>query len=168
MATVTVSYAVDAALTITLASLATSPTFVFGREATAVVNGVNKYVDAMLSGRITVGTTPTIDKQILVYVFGSYNDDPDWPDVFDGTDSDETITTAGVGRGFLKLAAVLDVDATTSDRSYSFGPVSVAMLFGGVLPENWSVFVTHNTGANFNSTAGNHEIVYAGIKYDVA
>ena len=168
MATVTANYAADAQLTVTLASLATSSTFVAGREATAVDNGTNKYVDALLSGKITVGTTPTANTQIRVYVFAATEDTPAWPDVMDGTDSAETLTTIGVGNGFLKLAAVLDVDSTTSDRTYAFGPVSVAQLFGGVLPEDWSVFVAHNTGVNLNATGSNHEISYKGVKFDVA
>jgi hypothetical protein len=86
----------------------------------------------------------------------------------DGTDSAETITSAGVGRGFLKLAAVLDVDATTSDRVYGFGPVALAPLFGGVLPTHWGVFVAHNTGVNLNATGGNHVFSYIGVKYTSA
>lgn len=168
MATVTPSYSASTALTITLASLASSTTFVAGRESTVVDNSSNKYYDALLTGLVTVGTTPTVNTQILVYVFGQMDDSPTYPDVMDGTDSDETITSAGVGRGFLKLAASLDVDATTSNRAYNFGPVSVAPLFGGVLPQRWSVFVVHNTVAALNSTGGNHNIKYQGIKYDVA
>ena len=168
MATVNVAYAADAQLTITLTGLATSSDFTAGRESTAVDNSSTLYVDALLSGKITVGTTPTITTQILVYVFSPINDTPTYPDVMDGTDSAETITSAGVGRGFLKLAAVLDVSATTSDRVYPFGQVSIAQLFGGVMPKTWAVFVTHNTGVNLNITATNHEISYQGITYTVA
>jgi len=95
------------------------------------------------------------------------DDTPTYPDVMDGTDSDETLTSAGVGQGFLKLAASLVVDATTSNRAYAFGPVAVAPLFGGALPPRWSVFVSHNTGVALNSTAGNHFIKFIGVKYDV-
>jgi len=85
-------------------------------------------------------------------------DDSTWPDVFDGTDSAETVTSAGVGSGFLKLAAVMLVDATTSDRVYYFDAGSVRALFDGVLPPKFVVFVAHNTGVNLNSTAGNHQV----------
>lgn len=168
MATVSNNYAADAQLTISLASLASSSTFVAGQESAVVDNSSNLYLDALLSGKVTVGTTPTVNTQILVYVFGQNNDTPTYPDVMDGTDSAETLTSVGVGRGFLKLAAVLDVDSTTSDRAYPFGPVSVAALFGGALPQRWSVFVTHNTGVALNATAGNHEISYQGVKATVA
>jgi hypothetical protein len=79
--------------------------------------------------------------------------------VFDGTDSAETVTSAGVRDGFAKLAAAMPVDSTTSDRDYYFGPVSVAGLFGGACPKKFVAFVTHNTGVNLNSTGGNH-LVY--------
>jgi hypothetical protein len=168
MATVTPNYAATATITCSVASLASSSSFVAGQESTIVDNSSNKYVDALLSGKIRVGTTPTVNTQILVYVFAQLDDTPTYPDVMDGTDSAETITTAGVGQGFLKLAAVLNVDATTSDRDYPFGPVSVAQLFGGVMPQRWGVFVTHNTGVALNSTGGNHFIKYQGVKFDVA
>lgn len=168
MATTTTNYAASATITCSTASLATSATFVAGTESTAVDNTTNKYVDALLSGKFTVGTTPTVDTQIRIYVFSVLDSTPTYPDVMDGTDSAETITSVGVGRGFLKLAATLDVDSTTSDRAYNFGPVSVAKLFGGVLPPYWSLFVTHNTGVNANSTAGNHVYKYIGVKYDIA
>lgn len=168
MADVTTTYAASATITCGVASLASSSTFVAGRESSVVDNTTNKYVDALLSGKVRVGTSPTANTQILVYVFAPINDTPTYPDVMDGTDSDETLTAVGVGQGFLKLAAVINVDATTSDRDYAFGPVSVAQLFGGVMPPKWSLFVTHNTGAALNATAGNHTFSYQGVKFSVA
>ena len=157
MADIKVAYAASSNLTITLASLATSSTWLAGRESTAVDNTTNKYLDYRLSGKVTVGTTPTVNTEIRVYVVGLM-DDSTWPDVFDGTDSAETVTSAGVGSGFLKLAAVMLVDATTSDRVYYFDAGSVRALFDGVLPPKFVVFVAHNTGVNLNSTAGNHQV----------
>jgi hypothetical protein len=168
MATVTANYAAAATITIAPENIASSSTFVAGVESGVVDNTSNKYVDALLAGKWTCGTTPTINTQCLVYVFGVFDSTPTYPDVMDGTSSAETLTSAGVGRGFLKLAAVLDVDSTTSDRVYNYGPVSVAALFGGTMPTHWSVFITHNTAVNSNSTSGNHAHKYIGVKYDVA
>lgn len=150
-------YAASSALTITLASLATSSTWLAGAESDAIDNSTNLYLDYLLAGMVTVGTTPTASTEIRVYVVGM-RDDTNWPDVFDGTGSAETVTSAGVGSGFLKLAAVMAVDATTSDRAYYFGPVSVAALFGGACPRKFVAFVTHNTGVNLNATGGNHAL----------
>jgi hypothetical protein len=155
MSNVKIEYAASAAVAITLASLATDTTQLVGRESDVIDNTSNKYLDYMLSGKITVGTSPTDAKEIRVYVAGVHNDTPLWPDEMDGTDSAETITSVGVRDAGLKLVAIIATN-NTSDRAYYFGPVSVAALFGGVVPPKFSVFVTHNTGVNLNSTGGNH------------
>jgi hypothetical protein len=158
MASLKLAYAASSALTISPASLASSSTLVAGVESDAVDNtGTNLYLDYLLAGNITVGTTPTSGTTIEVHVVGM-RDDTTWPDVFDGTGSAETITSADVKAGICRPAAVLGVNATTSNVAYYFGPVSVALLFGGVVPRKFVVFVTHNTGVALNATAGNHVI----------
>lgn len=166
MATVTINYTASATITMSLASIATSATFVAGAESTVIDNTSNKYVDAIVGGKITVGTTPTINTQINVYVFTPIDSTPTYPDVMDGTDSVETLTSVGVGTAFLKLAAICNVDAVTSNIAYPFS-FTVAQLFGGVMPSRWSLYVSHNTGVALNSTAGNHVIKFEGVKYDV-
>src|SRR5690348_11547570 len=155
MATVNIAYGSSATITIAPENVATSSGFTAGVESAVIDNTSNKYVDAIVGGTWTSGTTPTINTQVLIYVFSVRDDTPTYPDVFDGTSSAETLTSAGVGRGFLKLAAVIDVDSTTSNRAYDV-LFSVAQFFGGVMPLKWGVFITHNTGVNSNSTSGNH------------
>lgn len=167
MASVKIEYAASATVTISPASLATSATWVAGVESDFIDNTTNKYLDYLLAGKITVGTTPTINTEIRVYVVALANDST-WPDVFDGTASAETVTSAGVRDGFAKLAAIMAVDATTSDRSYPFGPVSVASLFGGAMPKKFVVFIVHNTGVNLNSTGGNHVVDVTPVYQTVA
>lgn len=168
MATVTISYGTPGTITISPASLATSSDFTAGRESTAVDNSTDKYVDVLVSGKVTVGTTPTANTTINVYVYAQHDDTPTYQDVFDGTDSAETVTSSGVLNGVVRLLGVLTVSATTSDRTYFLAPTSVAQIFGGIMPKRWGLFVSHNTGVNLNATAGNHEFKYTGIKYDVA
>lgn len=158
-----IAYGSSAALTITLASLASSAALVAGRESTAVSNTTALSLDVLLTGKITVGTTPTINTSIEVWAYGSHNDTPDYPDVLDGTDSAETLMSAGIKRGALKHIVTLDVDSATSDRTYPFGPVSLASRFGGTLPKNWGVFVTQNTGVALNATGSNHAIEYTPV-----
>jgi hypothetical protein len=169
MATLSASLGAKTALTITLASLASSSSFVAGRESNQVDNTSDLYLDALLEGFVTVGTSPTVG-QILVYVWGS-NDSlaTTAKDVLDGTDSAETLTSVAIGYGFLKLAKSLNVDATTSNVRFDFGVESVANILGvTVLPKYWGVFVTHNTVAVLNATGGNHAISYSGVKNTVA
>lgn len=148
-------------LTLGLASLGTSSTWVAGRESTSVLNTTNLYFDYLLSGHVKVGTTPTANTVIEVWVVAK-EDDSNWPDVFDGTDSAETATTRDVLLGFAKLAASLSVDTNTTGRVYSMPNVSIRQLFGE-LPKEFVVFVTHNTGVNTDSTAGSHVFSVTGV-----
>ena len=150
------AYAASSAVTITLAALASDANLLAGRESTAIDNSVNLYLDYLLAGTIMSGTSPTTAKEIRVYVAGLLNDTA-WPDVLDGTDSDETLSSAGSRDSSLRLAAVIPTIAT-SNLAYYFGPISVAALFGGVLPLKWGVFVVHNTGVALNATGGSHVI----------
>lgn len=155
---ITQKWAADTQLTITLASLASDTNLLTGRESTAfAIDGESFVEDILISGKITTGTSPTDGRVIEVYVVAPLNDTPTWPDVFDGTDSGETVTSAEIKQALLREVVTIDTN-NTSDRTYPFAPVSVASLFGGVLPTDIVVFVTHSTGVNLNSTAGNHEI----------
>ena len=89
MATIKIAYAASATITMSLASIATSSTFVAGAESAIVDNTSNLYVDAIVGGKITVGTTPTANTQIQISVFTPIDSTPTYPDVMDGTDSVE-------------------------------------------------------------------------------
>ena len=167
MASIKTAYGSSSDLTITLASLATDANLLAGRESTAVNNTSDLYLDFLLSGKITTGTSPTASKEIRIYVYGSYDDTPAYPDVFDGTDSAETVTSSDIRDAGLKLAAITST-SSTSDRTYWFAPVSVASLFGGTLPKYWGVFVTHNTGVNLNATGSNHDLTITPVYNTVA
>lgn len=155
MADVKANYPAASDVTITLASLASDINLLAGRESTAVDNSSNLYLDYLISGKITTGTSPTA-ASIQVWAVGSW-DGTTYPDGFSGSDSAETITSENHKNIICRFLAELATDVT-SNRTYYFGPVSVAAAFGGVVPKKWLVFVTHNTVANLNSTAGNHQI----------
>jgi hypothetical protein len=156
-ADIKIAYGASADLTITLASLATSSTLVAGRESTAIDNSSNLYLDDLIEGEVMTGTSPTAARSIRVYAYGSITDTPNYPDVFDGTDSDETVTSADIRDSVLPLLAVM-ATANTSNVAYPFAATSMAMAYGGVLPRNYGVWVSHETGVNLNSTGGNHRI----------
>lgn len=169
MALVTTNYASSASLTITLASLASSTTLTAGQESNVVDNSSNIYVDAIVEGKVTVGTTPTANTQIQIWVYGSFDVSPATTniDVIDGVDSAEDFVTVGRRNSAVKLGAILDCSATTSDVSYFCAPFSVAQLFGGVMPKFWGLWITHNTGVALNATGSNHALKFTGVKYDV-
>ena len=156
MADLKLSYPAASDLTITLASLASDTNLLTGRESATIDNSTNLYLDILVSGKITAGTSPTASRSIEVWAVGSW-DGTNWPDVFDGTESAETITSADIKASVTRYLAAM-ATANTSDRTYHFGPVSLASAFGGTLPPKVVLFVTHSTGVALNSTAGNHQI----------
>lgn len=156
MADIKQAYGTASDATITLASLASDTNLLAGRESAAIDNTTTLALDYLVSGKVTTGTSPTASRSIEVWAVGSW-DGTNWPDVFDGTESAETITSADIKASICRLLSVMATSAT-SNVTYHFGPVSIAAAFGGVVPPKFVVFVVHNTGVNLNSTAGNHQI----------
>lgn len=164
MTTTRIAYDASAVITITLASLTSSAGFSGAREAAAVSNASNLYDDVLVSGKITVGTSPAANSQILVYIASAIDDTPTWPDGVTGADAAYTIPSLGQGQGFLRLGAVLNVDSASSNIAYAFS-FPVAQMFGGIMPRNWTLIVTQNTATGLHATGGNHVIKYQGITY---
>jgi len=156
MADLKLAYPAASDLTITLASLASDTSLLTGRESATIDNSSNLYLDYLISGKITTGTSPTASRSIEVWAVGSW-DGTNWPDVFDGTESAETITSSDIKASVCKFIAAMATSAT-SNVTYHFGPVSLAAALGGVLPPKVVLFVTHSTAVALNATAGNHQI----------
>lgn len=173
MATVSTNYGSttdSTALTITLASLATSATIVAGRQSTIVTNVTNKFLDAFVTGQVTTGTTPTTAKTIAVYVFvplsvaaSTFVYPKAGATALTETDGAATFD-AEQRSGGLILAQSAQVNAT-SDRAYSFS-FSLKEIVG-YMPLKWGLFVAHDTVAALNATGGNHWFHYVGLKADV-
>jgi hypothetical protein len=169
MATSTVNYSNNTVITMDLANLGSNATFVAGRESSQIDNTTNKFMDCLVSGFVSVGTTPTANTTINIFVWGADTSLATTPlDVLDGTDSAETLTNTGILNA-LRFGAAVAVPATTSDVQYIVLPFSVASLFGGVMPKFWGLYVAHNTVANLRNNAVNtNSFEFVGIKYDIA
>ena len=169
MATATVNYSSNTTITMDLQGLASSGPFTTGRQSAQVDNTTNKYIDALVSGSVSVGTTPTANTTIAIYVYGAETSLATTNiDDLDGTDSGATLTNSGILNA-LRLGATIAVPANTSDVQYFVLPFSVASLFGGVLPKFWGLYVAHNTVAALRSNVINDDsFEYVGIKYDIA
>jgi hypothetical protein len=154
MASVKIAYGTPQTGTGGITSLASSANWTAGYEWVKVDNATDLVEDWFVDLVIRVGTTPTVNTEIRVYLVGSY-DGTTWPDVFDGTGSAETVTSAGVRDSFAKLAGVGIVDATTSDRDYPI-QFNVSSFYPNP-PKSFILFVVHNSGVALNATAGNHK-----------
>lgn len=170
MATTSVNYSANTTITMDLINLGSSASFIAGRESTQIDNTTNKYLDAIVQGNVSVGTTPTANTSINIYVYGADTSlGTTAIDVLDGTDSAETLTNTGILYSALKLASVINVLVNTTNVKYYVTPFSVAQLFGGVLPKFWGLYVSHNTGVNLRNDAVNtNSFSFVGVKYDIA
>lgn len=154
MADIKQGLASSAALTITLASLASSATA--GRESTAISNATNLYLDALVQVKVKLATgTPANDKAVYVYAYGS-EDATDYGGDATGTDAAYTQKDPTNLR-LLGVIACPDSGALT----YRMNPVSVASAFGGALPRSWGIVVRNYTGVALDSTG--NEATYSGI-----
>lgn len=152
------------AITLTLTSLATSSTFLAGRESTLITNS-NNDLDHIISGKFRVGTTPTANTEGRLYAYTEMNvisGTPTYPDVFDGTDSAETLSHVGVFDSLVLVQAVA-IPAATSSLDYYIKKTSIKSLFG-YMPKNYGLFFAHNSVAALDSTAGNHVFHYERIQ----
>lgn len=143
-------------ITCTMSSLASSSTWVAGRSSVEVDNTSGLWLDRPVSGKITVGTTPTINTVIEVWLIPKLADGS-YADTFDGTDSAITVTSRGILMSYGILLASITVDSTTSNRVYYFWS-SIAGKVGTLPPKKYQLFFTHNTGVALHATGGNHVI----------
>ena len=152
-------------ITISPASLVSSGTYIEGRESTKIDETTTKYMNVQVEGFVTTGTTPTADTYIKLYAWGSHTDPSTTAlDVIDGLDSAETFTSTEIMNSIVTLVRSVKVN-NTSDQKYHFKPFTIADIFGEV-PAYWGLYLAHDTVAALNSTAGNHEFKYTGIKFD--
>jgi hypothetical protein len=170
MATSTVNYSSNTTITMDLQNLASSSTFIAGRQSNQVDNTTDKYIDALVSGKVSVGSTGmTANTTIAIYVYGADTSLATTNlDDLDGVDGVANLTNTGILNA-LRLGATVAVPATTNNQAYIVLPFSVASLFGGVLPKFWGLYVTQNTGAAlYNNAVNDDSFKYVGIKYDIA
>lgn len=152
-----IKYGTSTVITNAVASLASDTNLLAGVESATVDNRTDGAEDHIMSGKFTTGTSPTASRQIEVWAVAW--DSNAWPDVFDGTSSAETITSADIKNALCYCVKILPTN-NTSDRTYSFTGVSMKSVFGGVLPSQYVLFIVHNTGVALNATAANHELRY--------
>lgn len=142
MATVTGNFTNSQAVTITLASLGNGST----ATSNAIDNSTNKFLSANVRVKVktnAAGTSAT--GSCSVFLVRSTDG---------GTDYDDS---TGTFLGSLPTVA----NATTYIRTF-------ATEMCGPIGSHWKVAVVNNSGAALDSTGGNHEVEFTGIKYDVA
>jgi hypothetical protein len=167
VATATVVYGTTTAGTLTLTSLATSATLVAGRQSAVIDNTATLAIDYMVRLKTKLGATGTANTQIEVWAFGGMTsgdfpqDDSDA--ALGATDAGKTLSPSKKAQ--MKLLHIQPIGSDGANASYDILIGSLAQAFGGVVPEFWGIWVTHNTGGNLSSTGGDHVFDYTSIKY---
>lgn len=135
-------YGTKTNFTITASSLAASATV--GRQATVVDNTVNNALDAQVQGTLTTGTVSG-NKQVLFYIAGSFDGGTTYS-LANGANvigaSDAAFTR--VDPSGKPPALVLPTPTSTIAYSFDF---SVAQMFGGSMPDHWTLCVFNDSGA---------------------
>jgi hypothetical protein len=165
-ASITISYIEDAAITMDLSALGSSASWTAGRESTSVANTSN-YLDCRISGKFISGTTPTAPAEARLYLVTPTEDTPAWPDVFDGTDSAETVTNTNI---LDSLPLIWSGTASaTSNITY---PIVNAMTLAqavGFVPKAFVLFFAHaHTAALKTDAANTNSLFYQFIQAAVA
>jgi hypothetical protein len=143
MATATLNATNSQSVTITLASLSNGSTAV----SNAIDNSSNKFLSANVRVKVKTGASGvSATGSCSVFLVRSTDG---------GTDYDDSTNAAFLGS--LPTAA----NATTYARTFSTELV-------GSIGTHWKVAVVNNSGAALDSTAGNHEVEFSGLKYDIA
>lgn len=161
------SYLASSNLTVTnLNSLTSSSTHITGWEGGAIDNSGSapRAGDFRITAKITVASAGLSAGEIRLYLVGML-DDSTWPDVFDGTESVETVTDIEIRNAICRPAAQTDTD-TTASRVYYLECASVAAVFGGNMPHKFVPFITQSTGAAL--AASGNQVTVKGSYFTIA
>jgi hypothetical protein len=152
----------DQAITITLNSLANATSaFGAGRSSAYVDNSSNLFLDALVQVQVLTSSSALAnDQAVYVYAYGSSFGTSNFTDGIGGTDAAFTGTNPPNAR----LIGV--INAVAISTTYTGGPWSVALAFGGTLPEFWGLYVVNYTGQALNSSGCS--AWYQGVQATVA
>lgn len=155
------------AITFDLSNLASSGTFLAGRECTQI--DATGYDDLIINVDPIVGhatTAPVVGQMIALYAWASDTTLATTPiDTLDGTDSDETLGHASVLYSLSVAQKPAMVTVATAALSYYFMPFSMKRALGlAVMPKFCGLFAAHNhAGALGASNSG--KFTYQGVTY---
>lgn len=146
-----INYGTAVAMTVTnLHSLASSQTWVGGWTSAGVDNGTNEYEDYLISAQFTTHASNRQAGQLYVYAYGNYGDtafSAGNPDLFatgtEGTEGAATFTASQQRDAGLRLLWGM-ASTNTASQIYVMPPTSLAAAFGGWVPDQWALWVTHN------------------------
>lgn len=148
------SLATANALTITLASLASSTFGAAARQATIVDNTTTRYRLIHVYPRIKLGTSPTASRSVFFWLIK--DDGATSPNRTDGAGASDAALT-------IRNAQNVCVAVTTSTTGEVVQPHFTIEDPG----PKWTIAVGHDTGVALDPTGGNHSITWTGENPEV-
>lgn len=148
--TLKAKYGTPTSIACTTTSLASDANILAGRSSAAVDNTTDLAVTAILGGTIATTGTPTINTQVEIWLYGSWDNGSTYSASIGGTDSNVTFATEGIKVAMVPVHVIQLTDTTA--RTYSIGPIDVAAAFGGNMPDHWGFWIVHNSGTTLGAT----------------
>jgi hypothetical protein len=141
-------YATPVALTITLASLASSAAGV-GRQSTAIDNSTTQYPFGLVYFSIKLGTSPTAGL-LTFYLLRR--------DTADSISDD----AAGASDAGITLVAAPPIASYTTGASPTTGQVISGSFYVDQIGPNFALALVQSSGVALDATAANHKVTFAG------
>lgn len=144
------------AITCTITSLANNGQ----RQSTAVDNSSNLFLDALVFVIVKSAAAATSSTgYVNIYAYGTADGGSNYSDGASGSDGAITLTSIPN----MRLIGVINVVANST--TYKAGPFSVAVAFGGVLPDHWGIVVENKSAATLDASVGSafYQGVYAQV-----
>ena len=126
-----------------------------GRLSDAVDNTVTCYQEVKLGGKIKSGTTPSGNKQFVIYGLQSADGGSTYTDGYTVGDADSS-TLVNTAR------PIGVIPAATSTTTYRF-VFEVSLCFGAAMPDHWAIYVFNDHGVTPSTTNADHGFWFQGI-----
>lgn len=154
------AYGANAAITITLTSLANSTSLSTGyRQSAAVDNTTNLYADAHIYGHVQSNVAPTAGNQFSVYLYWSNDAGTTYTNNASGADAAYTQPDSDANMTLGAVSICTAVNQPFYFRGFSFCQAA-GLLF---LPQKWGIIFKNGSGQALDATAGHHVFSYQGI-----
>jgi hypothetical protein len=152
-------YSTSAALTITIAALASDTSAPYaGRQATLVSNTTTRYEKVTIYYKIRQGTSPTGNRAVYFYLIRSDNDATTQHED-GGAGASDAAWTVPSNMVPVHVAPNAASPATGDDLEGSF-------VIYDPGPE-WTIGIHHDTGVNLDADAGDHYIRWIGSNPEI-
>ncbi len=160
MATVKMKYAAKATLTWGMTNPASDTNLLIGRESTVVDNQLSTlYMDVIIGGSFTLHATTAAVGVIEVWAYGSWNEGTTFTSDITGTDA--ALTLIAETKALLRLVTVIPTAAVNSNV-HDWGPIGLAQIWGGLIPDQWGLWGTHDSGGALAASTTE----YQGVHFD--